>query len=1529
MFIDAGLLFQRNEPSGELSGRPANLPSDQDDPNTAATYAAQFSQWSLTNPILYSVGFDDLVNRMEHLQVDSGIAVPGTVITDTLNATKSANPNLKFAVTLYEDQLSSPLLGDSNLPASTRAGVDYVQLYVHYRGDGPNYATYLQQTKAIFPNAKIIAGAYAYDRIDYLPCLPQGVPCTTQQEEDFFQQLFQLQLSELQQGLVDQIEFFPGYFGLEAQWPDWATPRRCAPTRLQGCIANTLAMRQAVLQDLTSAFGAPGPLTSLSPRPLVFPVQNVSTTSGASTVTLNNPGSAPLVISSIAIVGGNASEFSQQNSCPASLAANTNCSINITFTPAAVGTRASQLSVTDNARRSPHFMDLNGVGADSSSPQVLLSPSTLDFQNQTVGTTSAPLAVLLSNPGGGSLSISTIAITGSSASQFAQTNNCISGVAPAGSCTINVTFTPATADNQSAQLVITDNAVGSPHTIPLLGLGSDPASAQISLSKTALTFDSQIVNTASAAQSVTLSNPGTAALTISGITLAGRNIGDFSETNTCGTGLAAGQSCNLTVTFKPSGVGPRTAQALIADNANGSPQPVTLNGTGAATPTPVASVSPASVTFPSQTVNTTSAAMAVTLSNTGTAALAITSVGISGADAAEFAQTNTCGSTLDAGANCLVNVSFTPSAPGARSARLQITDNAAGSPQSITLNGSGTATPTPIATISPASLTFPTQTVQTTSTAMPVTLSNTGSAGLTLTSIGISGTNAGEFAQTNTCGSTLAAGANCTVSVSFTPSATGARSAQLQIIDNAAGSPQSITLSGSGTATPIPIATILPALLTFPSQTVKTTSTAMPVIFSNTGSAALTLTSIGISGANAADFAQTNTCGSTLAAGANCTVSVSFTPSAPGTRSAQLQIIDNAAGSPQSIALSGSGTTTPTPIATISPASLTFPTQTVQTTSTAMPVALSNTGSAALTLTSIAISGPNAAEFAQTNTCGSTLASGANCTVSVSFTPSATGARSAQLQIIDNAAGSPQSVTLSGAGIATATPTATISPTSLTFPSQTVQTTSSAMSVTLSNTGSAVLTLTSIAISGPNAAEFAQTNTCGSTLASGANCTVSVSFTPSATGARSAQLQIIDNAAGSPQSVTLSGAGIATATPTATISPTSLTFPSQTVQTTSSAMSVTLSNTGSAVLTLTSIAISGANAADFAQTNMCGSTLASGANCTVSVSFTPSATGARSAQLQITDNAAGSPQTVALTGTGVVVAAPAVTLTPASLSFGNQSVGLASAASAVVLANTGNSALTVGSISVAGANAPDFAQTNTCTAAIAPAASCSISVVFTPAMSGPRSAQIIITDNASGSPQQVPLSGTGANATAPDFSISAAPQSATLAPGQSKGFTLSVSASGGFSQAVTFACSGLPAAAACSFSPASVTPGSSSPGTTTLTLTTVSRSGGLLQFPAPFLPLSYEIALRISVICLLLCLYKMKNSIRIASRPRLAASFAAIFLLLAGSIAGCANASNPPVVSGAGGTPAGAYAVSVTASSGNITHQLNLSITVQ
>src|SRR5262249_30988258 len=160
----------------------------------------------------------------------------------------------------------------------------------------------------------------------------------------------------------------------------------------------------------------------------------------------------------------------------------------------------------------------------------------------------------------------------------------------------------------------------------------------------------------------------------------------------------------------------------------------------------------------------------------------------------------------------------------------------------------------------------------------------------------------------------------------------------------------------------------------------------------------------------------------------------------------------------------------------------------------------------------------------------------------------------------------------------------------------------------------------------------------------GASCSISVTFTPTATGARSGTLSVSDNATGSPQTVGLSGTGVA---PIASLSPTSLSFGGQNVGATGAAQTVTLSNTGTAPLTLSSIAASG----DFSQTNNCGSTVAAGANCAIQVTFSPTVTGTRTGTLTITDNAAGSPQSVSLSGTGTT---PLASLSPTSLTFGNQ-----------------------------------------------------------------------------------------------------------------------------------------------------------------------------------------------------------------------------------------------------------------------------------
>ncbi len=213
--------------------------------------------------------------------------------------------------------------------------------------------------------------------------------------------------------------------------------------------------------------------------------------------------------------------------------------------------------------------------------------------------------------------------------------------------------------------------------------------------------------------------------------------------------------------------------------------------------------------------------------------------------------------------------------------------------------------------------------------------------------------------------------------------------------------------------------------------------------------------------------------------------------------------------------------------------------------------------------------------------------------------------------------------------------------------------------------------------------------------------------------------------------------------------------------------------------------------------------------------------------------------------------------------------------------------------------------------------------------SGARSAQVVITDNASGSPHMVSLSGTGVSVTPSDFAVSAMPQSAGLSSGQSAIFILSVTASGGFNQNVTFACSGLPAGASCSSAPASVAPGASSAATTTLTITTTLRSAAIFRMPLSYLRYrTVESFLLCSLLYISICTAKKAHQIR--PPAVLTPWFASILNVLVFSLVGCSSTNSVgPVQSPGSGTPAGNYSVSVTASSGNLTHQLALSLTVR
>jgi len=313
--------------------------------------------------------------------------------------------------------------------------------------------------------------------------------------------------------------------------------------------------------------------------------------------------------------------------------------------------------------------------------------------------------------------------------------------------------------------------------------------------------------------------------------------------------------------------------------------------------------SPSSLKFPRRQVGAAGPPEAVTVSNVFPLAVKVEKVATSG----DFAQTNTCPvppSTLASGANCSVNVTFTPTQSGTRTGRLTIVDSAPASPQTVGLAGVATDV-----SLSTAALRFSRQAVGTTSAAQTVTVTNVGSVTVNFTGSGIAiaGTGQSDFiVSANTCGTSLTSGAECTVSVEFKPTVTGVRSATLEFNDDGGASPQTVALTGAATDV-----SLSPIRLNFGSHTVGTTSRAKTVTVTNVGAVAVNFTGSGIAlaGADLGDFLiSANTCGPSLAGGANCTVSIEFKPMAQGTRTATLDFNDDGGASPQTVALTGSGT---------------------------------------------------------------------------------------------------------------------------------------------------------------------------------------------------------------------------------------------------------------------------------------------------------------------------------------------------------------------------------------------------------------------------------------------------------------------------------------------------------------------------------------------------------------------------------------------------------------------------------------------
>lgn len=560
---------------------------------------------------------------------------------------------------------------------------------------------------------------------------------------------------------------------------------------------------------------------------------------------------------------------------------------------------------------------------------------------------------------------------------------------------------------------------------------------------------------------------------------------------------------------------------------------------------------------------------------------------------------------------------------------------------------------------------------------------------------------------------------------------------------------------GNPNVTAAPAASVAPATLSFGGATVGQDSGALATTLSNTGSAALNIGSIAVGGSNSGDFRVTGgSCasGSSLAAGANCTVQLVFRPAASGARSGSLSISHNATGGSSSVALSGTGNAVAQATLSLSATALDFgallanaPAQRTLT--------LTNSGQAALSFSSIGVSGAQASYFTLGGTCaaGTPLAINASCTVVVQVQPAAAGAFAANVNLASNASNANVAVGLSGTATAAA-PAISASPSAVAFGLWTIGAAPLTQQVTLSNRGNVALALSSIAVSGAQGVSIASGGDCGSSLAVGASCTVPLAFAPAAAGSVAGTLLVRSNAADLSVAVTGSGTTSPVARP-ALSNPGPVAFADTQVGQQSAAQSNMLSNSGTGALKIASLVLGGSNPGDFALAGTCAAdaTLSPGANCTIDATFKPTAAGARIADmLLVTDG--GAQFTVRLNGNASAVPAPAPALgvSPQAFDYGSTAAGGAGVVKRFVLSNTGSAALVLNSLGFSGPFAVATGETNACGAfplTLQAGASCELPVRFAPSASG--NATGTATLQASGASWQIALSGQGSDSAAP------------------------------------------------------------------------------------------------------------------------------------------------------------------------------------
>lgn len=542
-----------------------------------------------------------------------------------------------------------------------------------------------------------------------------------------------------------------------------------------------------------------------------------------------------------------------------------------------------------------------------------LEPSGINFGVQALAIATPAQTVTLSNAASATAALQLSAVAVTAGTDFALAGGTCApaqSLAPGASCTIAVTFRPTLAGTRSGTVTVTHNAGTS--VLSLLGLGGSQA-PQITVSPSQLTF-SQAVGGTSALQRVVVSNTGDARLVFDSLSLDGEHPGEFaidSAGSTCaaGTGVEPGSNCAVALGFTPAAAGSRTARLLLRHNAGLGSTGVALVGEAGAAAAPNMTLDATLIDLGTQAVGRAGTPRTLTVGNAGAVNLVISALTLRGLHAADIVRGGSCavGTPVAPGASCTVTLALNPGAVGTRQATLELASNTPTGTANVTLQGEGVAQPVPIVALSQPAVGYGRVTLATTAEARSVTLSNAGSAAMTIAGIASSST---EFAVTHDCPASLDPGAGCRLRVSYTPASASA-SERIVITSNAFSSPNNIVLTGQGVSASLPVLAwnASSTTLDFGSVTSGSSSATTTLTLSNQGPGEVAVSSFVLAGANPEAFSLAGgSCGGAtrLAQGASCTLQLQFVPEAAGVRKAVLLVASDGTNPPD-LALAGVG----------------------------------------------------------------------------------------------------------------------------------------------------------------------------------------------------------------------------------------------------------------------------------------------------------------------------------------------------------------------------------------------------------------------------------------------------------------------------------------------------------------------------------------------------------------------------------------------------------------------------------------------